>query len=187
MDCGDIQSVRAIHTTEPNGRFITEETKDRVRRLSWRLPAPWSGAQRLIEINLDNPNEIRSIEPFGTPGGGIIAPPVYIPELEMAVAWDSINGGLAGISSAGENLEMMWHLDIRPTMQPLVFPESKELVINDFVDNSDDLIVVDIQSGELIDRVPTGSSLANGMFLSPTGDGGVIYCTTTTVSVVSWV
>ena len=23
MDCGDIQSVRAIHTTEPNGRFVT--------------------------------------------------------------------------------------------------------------------------------------------------------------------
>ena len=33
MDCGDIGSVRAIHTTEPNGRFVTEESKDNVRRL----------------------------------------------------------------------------------------------------------------------------------------------------------
>ena len=186
MDCGDIGSVRAIHTTEPNGRFVTENTKDNVRRLSWRLPAPWSGAQRLIRIDLNNSHEVQSIEPFGTPGGGIIAPPVYVPESEMAITWDSINGGLAGVSDADGELEVMWHFDARPTMQPVVFPGSKELVINDFVDGGDDLIVIDIESGELIDRVKTGAKLANGMFLSPTGEGGVIYCTTNTVAHVQW-
>ena len=75
-----------------------------------------------------------SIEPFGIPGGGIFAPPVNVPEHGVAVAWDSINGGLAGISTAG-SLEPLWHLDIKPTMQPVVFPDSGELVINDFTDD----------------------------------------------------
>ena len=150
------------------------------------MPAPWSGAQRLIRIDLNNPDDIKSIEPFGTPGGGIIAPPVYVPESEMAITWDSINGGLAGVSDAGGELEVVWHFDARPTMQPVVFPGSKELVINDFVDSGDDLIVIDIESGELIDRVKTGAKLANGMFLSPTGENGVIYCTTNTVAHVQW-
>ncbi len=170
MDCGDIGSVRKIHNTVPNGRWDEAPGKD----LSWRNPAPWQGAQRLIRLDART-GESSEIEPFGTPGGGIIAPPVHVPELQTTIAWDSVNGGLAGVSSAAEDLEVAWQLEVRPSMQPIVYPESGELVINDFTDSgSDDLIVVDIRSGELLDRVPTGSRIANGMFLSP-GDGRSVY------------
>ena len=37
MDCGDIEAVRMIHTTEPNGRW--DEAPG--NRLSWRHPTPW--------------------------------------------------------------------------------------------------------------------------------------------------
>ena len=60
-------------------------------------------------------------------------------------------------------------MNARSSMQPVVFPDSGELIINDFQDNGDYLIVVDIKSGELLDRVKTGSNLANGMFLTPGG------------------
>lgn len=183
MDCGDIESVRSIHTTLPNGRF------DQLAgvKLSWRLPSPRSGAQRLLRVSLDDPKDFVWIEPFGSSGGGIIAPPVNVPELNRAIAWDSINGGLAGIDTSGDELRVAWHVDARPSMQPLVFPDTGELVINDFTDGgSDDLIVVDIASGELIDRVATGSRLANGMFLTPDGERGVFYCTTTTLAHVRW-
>ncbi len=183
MDCGDIESVRMIHTVEPNGRYPTPPG----RAMSWRRDAPWSGAQRLIRIDLDDPSDVQSIEPFGTPGGGIIAPPVHVPELQMAIAWDSINGGLAGVSTADGGLEVAWHLDVRASMQPVVFPESGELVINDFTaDGSDDLIVVDVVSGELLDRVSTGSRIANGMFLSPGDDRDVWYCSTLALARVAW-
>ena len=102
MDCGDIWSVRRIHETEPNGRFDVPPGND----LSWRLPAPWEGAQRLLRVSLDDPTDLLTIEPFGTPGGGIIAPPVHVPEAVMAIAWDSINSGLAGVSTADGGL--MW-------------------------------------------------------------------------------
>jgi hypothetical protein len=183
MDCGDIESVRAIHTVEPNGRFDDPPGN----RLSWRLPAPWPGAQRLVRISLDDPDDVRTAEPFGTPGGGIVAPPVNVPEHDMAVAWDSVNGGLAGIDTTGPDLTVAWHVDARSSMQPIVFPDSGELVINDFTDDgSDDLIVVDVTSGELLDRAATGSRIANGMFLAPGGDRDVFYCTTTTLARVRW-
>jgi hypothetical protein len=184
MDCGDIDSVRAIHTTEPNGRW------DQVPDLSWRRPAPWPGPQRLLRIDLDDPTDVREVAPFGTPGGGIIAPPVHVPNpvagsTGIAVAWDSVNGGLAGIDDA--TMEPLWHLEVRPSMQPVVFPESGEVVINDFTDEGiDDLIVVDVATGNILDRVPTGSRIANGMFLSAGGHRDVWYCTTLTLTHVTW-
>ena len=188
MDCGDIDSVRAIHTTEPNGRW------DQPPDLSWRRPAPWSGPQRLLRIDLDDPTDVREAAPFGTPGGGIIAPPVHVPgpvpghtadAAGIAVAWDSINGGLAGIDD--DSMEPLWHLEVRPSMQPVVFPESGELVINDFTDEgTDDLIVVDVATGDLLARVATGSRIANGMFLSAGGHRDVWYCTTLALSRITW-
>lgn len=76
MDCGDIVPVRKIHTTLPNGRF--EEAPG--SGLSWRQEAPWAGPQRLIRLSLGDRDDVESIEPFGVAGGGIIAPPVDVPE-----------------------------------------------------------------------------------------------------------
>lgn len=196
MDCGDIESVRAIHGTEPNGRFSVSPG----RKLSWRRSSPWSGAQRLFRVSLTSDQDWGAIEPFGTPGGGIIAPPVHVPQvkpgLDMAIAWDSVNGGLAGIEcssrNGGTDMKVAWHLDVRPSMQPVVYPESGELVINDFHVSaeggppSDDLVVVDIASGALLDRVATGSRVANGMFLSAAGGGRVLYASTTAVAMITW-
>jgi len=180
MDNGDIDSLRAIYSQHPNGRF---EAPD--ERLSWRRPAPWKGRQRLLKIALTD-SKVDEITPFETPGGGIIAPPVHIPEHDMAIAWDSINGGLAGIDTAGESLRVAWTLEARPSMQPVVFPESAELVINDFQDGEDFLIVVDIRSGKLLSRVATGSRVANGMFLTPGEDRDIYYCSTLAISHVQW-
>ena len=182
MDCGDIESVRMIHHVEPNGRYPEPPG----RAMSWRRDAPWSGAQRLLRMSLTDPSDVQSVEPFGTAGGGIIAPPVHVPEHSTAIAWDSVNGGLAGVDTSN-GLHVRWQLDVRPSMQPVVFPDSGELVINDFTaEGSDDIVVVDIASGELIDRVATGSSIANGMFLTAGGARDVFYCSTLYLSRIVW-
>ena len=179
MDNGDIESVRSIYGVNPNGR-VAENT-----HLSWRNPAPWKGRQRLIKFDLIS-GEKTSIEPFDKEGGGIIAPPVNVPEYEMCIAWDSINGGLAGISTTGGKLVVSWQLDMRPTMQPVIFPESGELVINNFENGEDELIVVDIATGELLSRAKVNARLANGMFLTPGFNRDIFYCTTGTFSKVTW-
>ena len=179
MDNGDIESVRSIYGVNPNGR-VAENT-----HLSWRSPAPWKGRQRLIKFDLMSGDKT-SIEPFDKEGGGIIAPPVNVPEYEMCIAWDSINGGLAGISTTDRKLAVSWQLDMRPTMQPVVFPESGELVINNFENGEDELIVVDIATGELLSRAKVNARLANGMFLSPGFNRDIFYCTTGAFSKVTW-
>jgi hypothetical protein len=179
MDNGDIESVRSIYGVNPNGR-VAENT-----HLSWRSPAPWKGRQRLIKFDLMSGDK-NAIEPFDKEGGGIIAPPVNVPEYEMCIAWDSINGGLAGISTTDRKLAVSWQLDMRPTMQPVVFPESGELVINNFENGEDELIVVDIATGELLSRAKVNARLANGMFLTPGFNRDIFYCTTGTFSKVTW-
>ncbi len=182
MDCGDLPSIRMIHTTSPNGRFDGAPG----RELSWRREAPWSGAQRLVRMDLES-GAMHEIEPFGTPGGGIIAPPVHVPEYDICVAWDSVNGGLAGVDTSGDELGVAWQLDVRPSMQPVVYPDSGELVINDFTtEGSDDVIVVDLRTGDTLDRVQTGSRIANGMFLTAGDDRDVWYCTTTVLARIRW-
>ena len=180
MDNGDIESVRSIYGVSPNGR-VSENT-----HLSWRSPAPWKGKQRLIKLDLAT-GEKTTIEAFDKEGGGIIAPPVNVPEFEMCIAWDSINGGLAGISTKEKKLRVSWQLDVRPSMQPVVFPESGELVINNFENGEDELIVVDIASGELLSRVKVNARLANGMFLTPGFSRDIFYCTTGTFAKVTWI
>ncbi len=139
-----------------------------------------------LRIDFDD-GRVESLIPFGNEGGGIIAPPVHVPELNRAVCWDSLRGGLAGIDTSGSGLPVAWTLALRPSMQPVVFPESGELVINDFTESgSDDLVVVDLESGELVDRVYTGSRIANGMFLSPGSDRDIFYCSTLGLARVAW-
>ncbi|MDD9905505.1 MAG: hypothetical protein OXT06_18210 [Rhodospirillaceae bacterium] len=180
MDNGDIDSLRAIYGEHPNGRFDVPSA-----HLSWRRPAPWSGPQRLLKISLES-GEVVTATPFGTPGGGIIAPPVNVPEHSTCIAWDSINGGLAGVATDETTLRVRWTVDARPSMQPVVFPETGELVINDYKTGDDQLIVVDIPTGEVISRVSLGSRVANGMFLTAGLDRDVYYCSTLAVSRVRW-
>ena len=53
-------------------------------------------------------------------------------------------------------------------------------MINDFTaDGRDDLVVVDVASDTLLDRVGIGSRIANGMFLTAGGKRDVDYRTTT--------
>lgn len=180
MDCGDVAGVRAIFDQRPNGRFDGLAP----RQLSWQHPAPWSGAQRLLRVDTTT-GDIQAVEPFGTAGGGIIAPPVHVPEQGITIAWDSINGGLAGIDD--QTMEVRWvRPEIKASMQPVVWPDSGELAINDFVGDGDDLVVVDIATGDVLSRVATGSRLANGMFLSPGTGNDVFYCSTLAVARIAF-
>ena len=179
MDNGDIQSVRDIYGEEPNGRF------DEFKSLSWRSPAPWKGKQRLIKIDLLT-EELDFIEPFQKEGGGIIAPPVNIPESKICIAWDSINGSIACIDTSQNSMKVSWLKNFRPTMQPVVFPESNELVINHYENGEDHIIVLDLTNGELLSKVGLDSRLANGMFLTPGDNRDIFYCSTGAFSRISW-
>lgn len=183
MDNGDIPSAREIFQLHPNGRLMAKPTP----RFSWKFPVPWNGAQRLHRIDCNNDQNISTATPFATPGGAVMAPPVHVPEVDVTVMWDTLHGGLAGLRASAADLDTVWECGVRPTMQPVVFPESGELVTNDYTDDgSDELLVIDLASGKIKSRIATGSGLANGMFLTAGDQRDVYYCTNNAVVRVSW-
>ena len=73
-----------------------------------------------------------------------------------------------------------------PTMQPVYFEQSNELVINHFDDKSDYLVVIDVLEGKILSKVNLRTPMANGMFLTPGFNNDVLYCSTLAISKVSW-
>ena len=71
-------------------------------------------------------------------------------------------------------------------MQPLVYEETNQLVINHFDNSSDHLLVICIDSGDVVCDVDIGSPLANGMFLTPGHNNDVLYCSNVSYARVSW-
>jgi len=178
MNNGDIESVRSIFSRHPNGRFSSAPGT-----LSWQRPALWKGNQQLLKVSIDN-QTIDYVTLSNKPGGGIIAPPVSIPKYNICIAWDSLNAGLYAVNQ--ENLNIEWTVNIRPTMQPVVFLDSGELIINSYENNSDHIVVIDLESGELIKKIDLKSPLANGMFLTPGINNDIYYCSTLTIAKIQW-
>ena len=178
MNNGDIESVRSIFSRHPNGRFSSAPGT-----LSWQRPALWKGNQQLLKVSIDN-KTIDYVTLSNKPGGGIIAPPVSIPKYNLCIAWDSLNGGLYAVNQ--ENLNIEWTVNIRPTMQPVVFLDSGELIINSYENNSDHIVVVNLESGELLKKIDLKSPLANGMFLTPGTNNDIYYCSTLTIAKIQW-
>ena len=71
-------------------------------------------------------------------------------------------------------------------MQPIVFNESDELVINSYESKSDHIVVIDVKNGELLQKIDLKSPLANGMFLTPGIDNDVYYCSTLAIAKIKW-
>ena len=112
--------------------------------------------------------------------------PGYISKHKLCIVWDSINGGIAGVSYNDNKFEKNWEINIRPTMQPIYFEQSNELVINHFDDKSDYLVVIDVLEGKILSKVNLRTPMANGMFLTPGFNNDVLYCSTLAISKVSW-
>lgn len=178
MDNGDIAGIRAIFDTHPNGHFTADRPP-----VGLQIPTPWTGAQRLFRVDWSSA-AVTVIEPFGVERGWIIAPPVHVQPQGIAVSWDSGNGRVAAHRwDRTSSPELLWDRPLRVTMQPLVFPDSGELVVNDLQPGIDDnLVVLDLETGDELLRAETGSRMANGMFLSPGWDHDVYYCSRRTIA-----
>ncbi len=159
------------------------------------IPPTWSEAVRAIGISVDDDGDVIELVPTEHPGGWVIAPPLVSDD--VVVAWDTGNMGIAAFDlsggpggsggAGGAAGEMLWFQPFRPSMHAMLYPSTHELVINDFrmlADNetSDDLVVLDIRTGQMKARVPTGATRLNAMFLCPGWQRDLYYCTSGTVA-----
>ncbi len=146
----------------------------------------WSEPVRATGISAADQTDVVTLVPTEYPSGWVIAPPLV--HDGVAVVWDTGNTGVAAFDiTAPGGPEMLWFQPFRTSMQPMLFPDTGELIINDYrqldeYETSDDIVVLDLRTGQMKARVPTGATRMNGMFLCPGWDRDLYYCTFGTVA-----
>ncbi len=179
MDNGSVDAIQR--------RFSRIPTLRSPSRSGGRLPdSTWNELLRAISISVDDPEDRCELAVTEHSGGWVIAPPLV--HQNVLVAWDTCNSGLMAFDvSRLDQPELLWFQPFRPSMQPILFTATDELVTNDFRvlsdhETSDDLVVLDVRTGQMKARVPTGATRLNGMFLCPGWDRDVYYCSSGTVA-----
>lgn len=129
----------------------------------------------LVRVELGTGNVDRA-EICGRPGGLIANPPVVDVGRQIAVGYDSGNGVVAAFDA--ETLEPRWRREQDHGSHLLLFSGSGELVTGDH----DDVVVVDVATGDELARTSTGSGLQSVLFPMPGFDRDVYVCTFFTIS-----
>ena len=128
------------------------------------------------------------IEICGLPGGLIANPPVIDVDRSIAVGYDSGNGVMSAFDIAADGtLSPRWQRNQHHGGHLLLLAGTGELVTGDFDASrgADQVVVLDIGSGDELARADTGSPVQSVLFPAA-GFGNDIYlCTFTTVTRVS--
>jgi len=142
-----------------------------------------SGALHLFRVPLDDASAARAYTPFGLPRGTIVNPPLVAPSRRIAVAYDSGNARIAGFRyDDGDGFERLWEHAFGASNHFLLFPDTGEIVVNDFDGTTEHVVVLDVESGEERGRVATGSPVQSATFQSPGWSRDIYTCTFSTLS-----
>lgn len=140
----------------------------------------------LVRVDLATA-EVTLTEICGLPGGLIANPPAVDLSRGIVVGYDSSNAVVQAFRVSGVDAEPLWQRSLAHAAHPVVFPDTGELVLcdHDAVRGTDQVVVLDIETGEERGRVDTGSPLQSALFLAPGFDRDLYVCTFSTVSRVS--
>jgi hypothetical protein len=139
---------------------------------------------QLIRVDLDA-GTVTGAEVGGGPGGLVANPPVIDARRSIAVAYDSGNGILCAFDIAADGgLAPRWRRDQEHGGHLVLYPDTGELVTGhyDAERGADQVVVLDIATGDELARADTGSPVQSVLFPA-VGFGRELYlCTFTTVS-----
>jgi len=89
------------------------------------------GSVRLIRVSLRNHQDREVVEVCGLSKGTVTDPPLYDERRRIAIAYDSGNG-IVQAFRFGERLEPLWQRPLSHAAHMVTFPDSGELVLQDF-------------------------------------------------------
>jgi hypothetical protein len=146
-----------------------------------------SGPLHLLRVSTRDARDVDMFTPFGLAHGTITNPPAVDPSRRIVVAYDSGNARLAGFRFAGRGrLERLWVHPFGAANHFIVYPDSGEVVVNDFHDDADDVVVLNIETGAELGRVATGSAMQSVVFMAAGFARDLYYCSFSTVARV-WI
>lgn len=135
-----------------------------------------SGPIHLIRVNIVDSSDAELFTPFELPWGRIVSPPVYEPKSKLVVCYDSSNARLGAFRfhSPGE-FESVWQHSFGASMHFLIYPDTGELIVNDFTGGTDKVVVLDLESGEELARADTTSPVQSVLWLTPGWERDLYY------------
>lgn len=121
----------------------------------------------------------------GLPGGLIANPPLVDEGRRIAVGYDSGNGVLAAFDIAEDGgARLRWRRDQDHACHPLLFPDTGELITADHDAGrmADQIVILDIETGEERVRVDAGSPIQSVVFPAAGWNRDVYYCSLSTIT-----
>ncbi len=156
---------------------------DNVYQRSFKGGGIATGPLRVHRVSTLDSSDFDEFTPFGAPRGTIVNPPLFDSSRNILVSYDSGNALIAAFRYGGPGaFERLWQHPFNAGNHFLLYPDTGEIVVNDFDDTTDHVAVLDIESGRELGRVATGSALMSVVFQSPGWNRDVYTCTFTTIS-----
>ena len=132
---------------------------------------------RLIRVSLSDASDHQLLEVCGLPGGSITNPPLIDLQRRIVIGYDSANRHLQAwrFDDAAKELKPLWHKSaFGCASHMLLYPQTGELVINDYHRAREEVVMLAIESGAELGRVRCGGLNQGVVFPSP-GWGRDVY------------
>jgi hypothetical protein len=127
-------------------------------------------ANRLIRVSLTDAADHQALVVSGMPGGSITNPPLIDIQRGIVVGYDSANAVLQAwrFDAPLRTLTPLWRkAPFGCASHMILYPDSGELVINDYRRHGEEVVVLDIASGLESGRVRSGGLMQGVVFPSP--------------------
>ncbi len=132
---------------------------------------------RLIRVSMNDASDHHELSICGIAGGSCTNPPLYDLERNIVVAYDSANRHLGAwrFDLPTRKLDPLWQKSsFGCASHMILYPDSGELVINDYRRHGEEVVVLNIESGVELARVRSGG-LNQGVVFPSAGWGRDFY------------
>ena len=127
-------------------------------------------ANRLVRVSMQDASDHQMLEVCGAKGGSITNPPLVDLRRRIVVAYDSANAHLQAWRFDPElrTLTALWHkAGFGCASHMVLYPDTGELVTNDYRRNAEEVVVLAIETGIELARVRSGGFTQGVVFPSP--------------------
>jgi len=126
-------------------------------------------SNRLIRVSLQNSDDTSVMTVSGLPAGSVTNPPLFDLERSIVVAYDSANGYLTALrfDASLRSFTLLWtkkHFGCASHM--ILYPRTGQLVVNDYRDRAEEVVMLNIDTGTEIARVKVGGITQGVVFPS---------------------
>ncbi len=138
----------------------------------------------LVRVGLAD-GAVTLTEICGLPGGLIANPPAVDAARRIVVGYDSGNGVVAAFRFDEEGVTTpLWRRDLNHAAHPVLFADTGELVLfdHDAARGADQAVVLQIETGDELARVDTGSPVQSVVFPAPGFTRDLYVCSFTTLT-----